>query len=103
MPNESIATNNFDLTIITVDDSSRYSPLDGINDFLNYVVSKVNPEKYLAIEDRKEAIREAIKRADKGDIILVLGRGDEKLMNLKGKITEFDDRKIVKELLQNKR
>lgn len=97
------ATNNFDLTIITVDDSSRYSPLDGINDFLNYVVSKVNPEKYLAIEDRKEAIREAIKRADKGDIILVLGRGDEKLMNLKGKITEFDDRKIVKELLQNKR
>ena len=94
------ATNNFDLTIITVDDSSHYSPLEGINDFLNYAVSRAKPEKYLAIEDRAEAIREALKRAKKGDIILVLGRGDEKLMNLGGKIIECDDREKVKEVLE---
>ncbi len=97
------STNNFDLTIITVDDSANQSPEEGITDFLDYVVSRVKPEKYLAIEDRKEAIKEALKRAEKNDVVLILGRGDERLMNLGGKIIEFDDRKVVKELLQNKR
>ncbi len=94
-----IATSHFDLTIITADDSKNKPVEEGINDFLNFVVDKVPSEKYLAIKDRKEAIKEAIKRADKGDIVLVLGRGDEKLMTLNGKVIEFDDRKVVKELI----
>lgn len=96
-----IATSNFDLTIITTDDSGKHPAEEGINDFLNYVVSRVNPEKYLAIKDRKEAIFEAIQKAKKGDIVLVLGRGDEKLINIEGKIIEFDDRKVVKEILES--
>ncbi|MGC8881026.1 MAG: Mur ligase family protein [Minisyncoccia bacterium] len=94
-----IALNNFDLTIITSDDSAKHPIEEGINDFLNYAVSFANPEKYLAIKDRKEAIKEAIKRAKKGDIVLILGRGDEKLLNLEGKIIELDDREVVKETL----
>lgn len=94
-----IALNNFDLTIITVDDSGKRPAEEGINDFLNYAVSRSSPESYLAIQDRKEAIFQAIQRAQKGDIVLILGRGDEKLMNLEGKIIEFDDREVVKEIL----
>lgn len=94
-----IALNNFNLTIITSDDSAKHPVEEGINDFLNYATSFAQPEKYLAIKDRKEAIKEAIKRAGKGDIVLVLGRGDEKLLNLEGKIIELDDREVVKEAL----
>jgi len=95
-----ISTSNFDLTIITSDDSGKNDPQEGIDDFLNYVVSRVEPQKYLAIKDRREAIKEAIIRARKGDVILILGRGDEKLMNINGKIIPFDDREVVKEILQ---
>jgi UDP-N-acetylmuramoyl-L-alanyl-D-glutamate--2,6-diaminopimelate ligase len=95
-----ISTSNFDLTIITSDDSGKKDPQEGIDDFLNYVVSRVEPQKYLAIKDRREAIKEAINRARKGDVILILGRGDEKLMNINGKIIPFDDREVVKEILQ---
>jgi len=95
-----IAINNFDLTIITADDSITESVEKCINDFIDYAKSRVGSEKYLAIKDRREAIKEAINRAKEGDIILVLGRGDEKLMNINGKIIPFDDREAVKELLE---
>lgn len=95
-----ITLNNSDLTIITTDDPKNENPEKGLSDFTNYAKrNRIDKNKYLAILDRREAIKEGIKRAKSNDLILILGRGDEQLMNIQGQIVEFDDRKIVKEIL----
>lgn len=96
-----IATNFFDLTIITEDDPQELSALPGINDFLDFVKEKnIDSKKYLAINNRKEAIRKAIQIAKKGDLIAILGRGNEQFMDYGIKTTLFDDRKVTREVLK---
>jgi len=96
-----IATNFFDLTIITEDDPQYESPEKGINDFLDYVkTAKVSPLKYKAVFRRKEAIKEAIKQAQAGDLIAILGRGNEQIMDYGKKTVFFDDREAVREALK---
>ncbi|MDQ5882996.1 MAG: UDP-N-acetylmuramoyl-L-alanyl-D-glutamate--L-lysine ligase [Patescibacteria group bacterium] len=95
-----LALANADLTIITTDDPKEENPEQGLKDFINYAKRhQIDQQKYLAILERKEALKTALQKAQADDLILILGRGDEKLMNLGGKIIEFDDRKIVKDLL----
>jgi len=96
-----IATNFFDLTIITEDDPQYESPEKGINDFLDYVkTAKVPSSKYKAVLRRKEAIKEAIKQAQAGDLIAVLGRGNEQIMDYGKKTVFFDDREVAREVLK---
>jgi len=96
-----IATNFFDLTIITEDDPQEESPQSGIDDFLNFVrKKKISSNKYSPFLNRKKAIQEAIKQARKGDLIVILGRGNEKTMDYGTKVTPFDDRQVVREVLK---
>ena len=96
-----IALNNFDLTIITTDDPKQEDPQKGIDDFVHYAQNhNISPEKYTAFLDRKEAIKYALSKAQPNDVILILGRGDEKLMNIQGKAVPFDDREMVREILK---
>jgi len=96
-----IATDFFDLTIITEDDPQELSPQPSIDDFLNFAKKRnVSPEKYLAIDNRKEAIRKAIQSAQKDDLIVILGRGNEKIMDYGIKTIPFDDREVTREILK---
>jgi len=96
-----IATGFFDLTIITEDDPQEESPQRSINDFLNFVKKKNIPSnKYLSFSNRRKAIQEAIKQASDGDLIVVLGRGNEKTMDYGIKVIPFDDREVVREVLK---
>jgi UDP-N-acetylmuramoyl-L-alanyl-D-glutamate--2,6-diaminopimelate ligase len=52
------------------------------------------------ITDRKEAIKMAISLAQKGDIILVAGKGHEKYQEIKGVRHDFDDKKVIHELIK---
>jgi len=96
-----IATNFFDLTIITEDDPQEESPKKSINDFLNFVKKKnISSGKYLSFLNRKQAIQEAIKEATRGDLIVILGRGNEQTMDYGTKVMPFDDRQVVREVLK---
>ncbi len=96
-----IATGFFDLTIITEDDPQEESPQRSINDFLNFVKKKNIPSnKYLSFSNRRKAIQEAIKQANDGDLIVVLGRGNEKTMDYGIKVMPFDDRQVTREVLK---
>ncbi len=53
--------------------------------------------KVLAITNRREAIRTACTLANKGDIILVAGKGHETYQEIKGTKHYFDDREIIRE------
>ena len=55
-------------------------------------------KKTLSITDRKEAIRTACMMAQKGDVILIAGKGHEDYQEIKGVKHHFDDREIVREI-----
>ena len=51
------------------------------------------------IGDRRTAIREALRRAGTGDIVLIAGKGHETGQEIAGEVHPFDDRDVVREEL----
>ena len=91
------AVKQSDRVIITSDNPRFEEPQDIINDML----AGLNPQqmkKVLSIVDRKEAIRAACMMAQKGDVILIAGKGHEDYQEIKGVKHHFDDREIVREV-----
>ena len=56
--------------------------------------------KTLTIVDRREAIKTACMLSQKGDIILIAGKGHEDYQDVKGVKHHFDDAEVVTEFLQ---
>ena len=52
--------------------------------------------KYITIDDRQEAIEYAMKNAEDGDIILLIGKGHEQYQDIKGVQYFWDERTAVK-------
>ena len=61
----------------------------------------LNKDKYIVIENRKEAIKKAINIANKGDVIVIAGKGHETYQILKNETIHFDEREVVKEILES--
>ncbi len=55
-----------------------------------------------ATPDRRVAIELAIDSLEPNEILLVLGKGDERYQEVKGKKIPFDDREIIKEILSKR-
>lgn len=90
-----IASELSDVAIVTSDNPRTEAPMKIIEDILK----GIETENYIVVPGRKDAIAEAIKIAEKNDIILLAGKGHETYQILnEGKI-HFDEREIVKELL----
>jgi len=64
-------------------------------------VSVVAKSKVLSITNREQAIKAACQMANKGDIILLAGKGHEKYQEINGVKHPFDDKEILKENLMN--
>ena len=86
-----------DKVIITSDNPRFEEPQDIINDMLAGLDNK-QMKKVVSIVDRKEAIRTACMMAEKGDVILIAGKGHEDYQEIKGVKHHFDDREIVREI-----
>jgi UDP-N-acetylmuramoyl-L-alanyl-D-glutamate--2,6-diaminopimelate ligase len=54
--------------------------------------------KVVSIVDRREAIRTACMMAEKGDVILVAGKGHENYQDVKGVKHHFDDKEVLREI-----
>ena len=63
-------------------------------------VEPQNFKKTVSILDRKQAIKTACQLANPNDIILIAGKGHETYQEINGVRHDFDDLKIVTELLQ---
>ena len=63
-------------------------------------VEPQNFKKYLSIIDRKQAIKTASKLAEKGDILLIAGKGHEAYQEINGVRTNFDDYQIIAKTLR---
>ena len=86
-----------DRVIITSDNPRFEEPQDIINDMLAGLDAE-DMRKTLSIADRKEAIRTACMLAEKGDVILVAGKGHENYQEIRGVKHHFDDKEVLKEI-----
>ena len=94
------AVKQSDKVIITSDNPRFEEPQDIINDMLAGLDSK-QMKKVLSIADRREAIRMACMVAEKGDVILIAGKGHEDYQEIKGVKHHFDDKEVVREIFQD--
>jgi len=93
------AVKQSDRVIITSDNPRFEEPQDIINDMLAGLDQK-QMKKVISIVDRKEAIRTACMMAEKGDVILIAGKGHEDYQEVKGVKHHFDDREVVREIFE---
>ena len=94
-----IASQMSDKLIITSDNPRTENP-EAIIAQMEAGVEAQNYKKTIAISDRKQAIKMACQLANPNDIILIAGKGHETYQEIHGIRYDFDDMKIVKELLE---
>lgn len=93
-----IAVQESNKAILTSDNPRFEDPME----ILKEMQAGVGPSeirKTLTIEDRREAIKTACMLSNKGDIILIAGKGHEDYQEIKGVKHHFDDAEVVTELL----
>ena len=95
----SIAGKLANYTIITSDNPRTERPEDIIKQIESGM--KTTKGKYECIVNREEAIKKAIELAHRKDVILIAGKGHEVEQEINGKKYPFDERKIVKNILEN--
>ncbi|RKS95337.1 UDP-N-acetylmuramoylalanyl-D-glutamate--2,6-diaminopimelate ligase [Flavobacterium limicola] len=93
-----IASDLSDKAIFTSDNPRNEDP-EVIIAEMELGVAPQNYKKILTITDRKQAIKTACQLAQPNDIILIAGKGHETYQEINGVRHDFDDMKIIKEIL----
>jgi UDP-N-acetylmuramoyl-L-alanyl-D-glutamate--2,6-diaminopimelate ligase len=91
-----------DFVVLTSDNPRSEDPLAIINDALVGLQksgSQKTGTKYVTEPDRRKAISLAIGQAAPGDIVLLAGKGHEKVQTVKGQSIPFDDVEVARETL----
>ena len=85
---------------IFTSDNPRSEVPEAIIEDIEKGVKPQNYKKTISITDRKQAVKAACQMAQSKDIILIAGKGHETYQEIKGVRTDFDDYKIVQEILK---
>ncbi|MBQ8702188.1 MAG: UDP-N-acetylmuramoyl-L-alanyl-D-glutamate--2,6-diaminopimelate ligase [Prevotella sp.] len=94
------AVRQSDKVILTSDNPRFEEPQDILNDMLAGL-DRQQMKKVLTIVDRREAIRTACMMAQKGDVVLIAGKGHEDYQEIKGVKHHFDDKEVVREIINS--
>jgi UDP-N-acetylmuramoyl-L-alanyl-D-glutamate--2,6-diaminopimelate ligase len=87
-----------DVVIVTSDNPRTESPDAIIDD----IVAGITAQNFNVIEDREEAIQQAIQMAVPGDVVLLAGKGHETYQEIQGVRRPFSDLDIASRLLATK-
>lgn len=87
-----VASRLADFSILTSDNPATEDPMQIIGEIAAHYR---NPDSYIAIPDRKEAIEYAYKNSQKGDIILLAGKGHETYQLVGNSKIPFCEREII--------
>ncbi len=93
-----IAARLSDLVILTSDNPRTEDPLNIMNDILVGLRRVDTP--FVAEPDRSRAIRKALQEAEKGDMVLIAGKGHETYQVIGRVSNPFDDRQVAREVLR---
>jgi len=91
-----VAARLADYTILTSDNPRKENPSEIIAQIRDGLGESA---KFEIIEDRAEAIKKALSVADKGDVVLVAGKGHENFQEFANTLISFDDRQVVRRYL----
>ena len=94
-----VAVKLSDRVILTSDNPRNEDPNDIIRQ-MREGIAEADKHKVLSITNRREAIRTAVALAQKGDIILVAGKGHENYQEINGIKNHFDDKEVLSEALK---
>lgn len=94
-----IACEMSDKVILTSDNPRSEDPQVILDEMMAGVEGQ-HFKKTLSILDREQAIKTAVAMAEKGDIILIAGKGHEKYQEIKGVKHDFDDMQITIDLFK---
>ena len=89
-----------DLSVIT-EDNSRFEDVMDIIEDIKVGINKTDG-KYVVVPNRKDAIRYCIANAQKGDIIVLAGKGHEDYQEIKGVKYHMDERELIAEIISEK-
>ena len=82
-----------DLSILTSDDPNFEDPNEIIKEIGKYVTDAGG--KFIGIADRGEAVEYALSIMEKGDILLLAGKGHEQYMKINGEYVPFSEREHI--------
>ncbi len=92
-----IACKYSDLVYVTSDNPRTEDPEQIIDD----IVGNIDKNNYIRTADRTQAIKAAIVEAEPGDTVLIAGKGHERYQILGTEKIHYDEREIVKQILDN--
>lgn len=84
--------------VIITSDNPRFEEPQAIIDDMLAGLTPDQRSRVLALVDRKEAIRTACMLAQRGDVVLVAGKGHENYQEIKGVKHHFDDKEVLQEV-----
>ncbi len=87
-----------DFCVVTSDNPRNEEPMQIISE-IEEGIREVT-DRYIVIENRREAIRYALEMAESGDTVVLAGKGHETYQEIKGVKHPFDEKDIVSELLK---
>ena len=93
-----------DYIILTSDNPRTENPVNILADIEKGLIDEKYPfDKYLIISDRERAIGHGIKLLTKGDSLLIAGKGHENYQIIETEKIHFDDREVVRKILEEKK
>jgi UDP-N-acetylmuramoyl-L-alanyl-D-glutamate--2,6-diaminopimelate ligase len=98
-----LAAEKASVVVISNEDPYEDDPQSIVDDLSEKVASfgKTKDVDLFPIFDRREGIAKALSVAQKGDIVLITGKGAEQTMMVKGGAIPWNERAIVRELVKN--
>ncbi|HCX64625.1 MAG TPA: UDP-N-acetylmuramoyl-L-alanyl-D-glutamate--2,6-diaminopimelate ligase [Eubacteriaceae bacterium] len=93
-----IAQDKSDITFVTSDNPRTEDEMAIIKDILEGMDGS-DPNLHV-VQNRYDAIKEAIHTAQKEDVVLIAGKGHETYQIFKDRVIDFDEKVIVKEILE---
>ena len=94
-----------DVVVITSDNPRSEDPARIIDEIKRGVPPAADRDgvSIVTIVDRKEAIEFAIRKAQPGDLVLLVGKGHEKYQEIGGRVLPFDEAEIARAALERRR
>jgi UDP-N-acetylmuramoyl-L-alanyl-D-glutamate--2,6-diaminopimelate ligase len=90
-----------DFVVVTSDNPRKEEPHQIIDEILPGV--ERTGCSYICMVDRREAIEYALRMAKPGDVVVLAGKGHETYQEFADRVIDFDERKIVSEILERMR
>lgn len=94
-----IASDLSDFVILTSDNPRWEEPRQIIRD----IEDGISGDNFIVVPDRKESLKIAVSMCERGDILIVAGKGHEDYQEIEGKRYPFSDREELREILKDMR